>query len=139
MKNPMILDENMPVVLGNCIRVENVEKSLGEEKNPEEADVFVCVQVESENGNDEYPILMTQQELERLPRVDFMDMSEMVAGRAYPKFIKDKNYYCVKLLAYDGETFVGAFDIGYWKDCFIRAMSHPRSCTKKKFITDVLD
>ena len=29
MKNSMILDSDIPVVLGNCIRVDNVEKRNG--------------------------------------------------------------------------------------------------------------
>ena len=61
MKNSMILDSDMPVVLGNCIRVENVEKRNGVAPLDDEG-VFVCVQVENETGKDEYCILLTQAE-----------------------------------------------------------------------------
>lgn len=138
MKNSMILDNDIPVVLGNCIRVENVEKSnlvapVGDE------DVLVCVQVENENGKDEYCILLTQDELDRIPRFEGMDERQMVAGRIYTRFIGDKNYYLVKMKGYDGVVFVGMFDIGFWADCFRRAVTHPKSCTKKSLITDIFD
>ena len=138
MKNSMILDNDMPVVLGNCIRVENVEKRNGVAPSNDE-DVFVCVQVENENGQDEYCILLTQDEFDRIPRVEGMDGSQMIAGRIYTKFIRDKNYYLVKMKGYDGIGFVGMFEIGFWADCFKRAIAHPMSCTKKGFITDILD
>ena len=138
MKNSMILDNDMPVVLGNCIRVENVEKRNGVASSDDE-DVFVCVQVENENGQDEYCILLTQDEFDRLPRIEGMDDSRMIAGRIYAKFIRDKNYYLVKMKGYDGIGFVGIFEIGFWADCFERAITHPMSCTTKGFITDILD
>lgn len=138
MKNSMILDSDMPVVLGNCIRVENVEKNNGVAPSDDE-DVFVCVQVENETGKDEYCILLTQEEFDRLPRIEGMDDRRMIAGRIYAKYVGNKNYYLVKMKGYDGIGFVGIFEIGFWADCFERAITHPRSCTKKGFITDMLD
>jgi hypothetical protein len=138
MKNSMILDRDIPVVLGNCIRVENVEKSNGVAPSNDE-DVLVCMQVESENGKDEYCILFTLDEFDRIPRLEGMDERQMIAGRIYMKFIGYKNYYLVKMKGYDGIGFVGMFDIGFWADCFKRAITHPNSCTKKGFITDILD
>ena len=138
-RNSMILDEGMPVALGNCIRVENVEKSLGLERNPEEGDEFVCIQVESEGGKDEYPILLTPKEMEKLPRARGAIADEMVAGRAYQRFVGGTNYYCVRLKTKDGDSFVGVFDIGFWKCCFARAVEHPRSCTRKGVIRDMFD
>ena len=135
---PKILDTNLPVVMGNCIHVLNVEK----EQNPRlknEADVFVCIQVENENGKDEYCILLTQEEYDKLEKATFSDMKEMVAGRIYTKFINDNNYYCVKMKDSTGDVFVGVFDIGDWSDYFKRALSHPQSCTKKKILTDLFD
>ena len=138
MKNSMILDSDIPVVLGNCIRVENVEKRNGVAPVDDD-DVLVCVQVENETGNDEYCILLTQDELDRIPRAEGMDESRMVAGRIYTRFIGDRNYYLVRMKGYDGIGFVGMFEIGFWADCFRRAITHPMSCTRKGFITDILD
>lgn len=138
MKNSMILDRDISVTLGNCIRVKNVEKSNGVASSDDE-DVLVCMQVENENGKDEYCILFTLDEFDRIPRLEGMDESQMIAGRIYVKFIGHKNYYLVKMKGYDGIGFVGMFDIGFWADCFKRAITHPKSCTKKGFITDILD
>ena len=138
MKNSMILDSSMPVVLGNCIRVNNVEKQLGT-TNDGEDDLFICVQVESENGKDEYCILLTQREFDKLPRIEQAGMGDMVAGRIYRKFIEDTNYYLVLLRGYDGSQFVGKFEIGFWAKCFQRAIMHPKSCTRKGILTDMAD
>ena len=125
---PEIIDKGMPIVLGNCVRVRN-----------DEVDVLVCVQVESNDGKDEYCILLTEDELKKLPRMVADCGDVVVAGRIYVKFIGGKNYYCVKLKDWNGAEFVGAFDIGFWRKCFERAMDNPKSCTKKGIVTDILD
>ena len=133
-----ILDTNLPVVMGNCIHVVNVEKEL----NPRltnEADVFICIQVENEEGKDEYCILLTQDEYDKLKKGTFPNMKDMIPGRIYHKFIVDNNFYCVKLKDPSGEVYVGVFDIGDWSKYFQRALSHPQSCTKKHIITDLFD
>lgn len=127
---PEVIDKKMPIVLGSCVRVKNAEGNPG---------VLVCIQVESNDGRDEYCILLTEDELRKLPRLiaDFDDI--VVAGRIYVKFINGSNYYCVKLKDWNGTEFIAAFDIGFWRKCFERAAANPDSCTKKGIITDLLD
>jgi hypothetical protein len=129
-----IIDKNMKVCLGNCIRVSNVEK-----KNRLESSVYVCIQVESEDGKSEYAILLTQGEYDKIIKADTFDMKDMVPGRIYAKFILSKNYYTVRLKGYDGVEFVGLFEIGDWRKYYERALKHPNSCTKKSFLADILD
>ena len=133
MESP-IIDKSMKVALGNCIRVSNMEK-----KHRLEANVYVCIQVESEDGNEEYAILLTQGEFDKIMKTDTIDMKGMVSGRIYTKFLLFKNFYTVRLKSYDGTEFVGVFDIAEWKKYFERALKHPNSCTKKGFVTDLLD
>jgi len=129
-----IIDKSMKVVLGNCIRVSNMEK-----KHRLEASVYVCIQVESEDGRDEYAILLTQGEYDKIIKADTVEMKGMVPGRIYHRHILGKNYYAVRLKGYDDLEFIGLFEIPDWKKFFERALKHPESCTKKGIITDLLD
>ena len=134
MDAPMIIDKSRKVVLGNSIRVSNMEK-----QHKLEADVYVCIQVESEDGKSEYPILLTPGEYERLPKTDAIKKEGMIAGRVYTKFFNYKNYYVVRLMGYDDTEFVAIVDIADWKKYYERALKHPNSCTKKGMLTDLLD
>lgn len=133
-----ILDKDLPIHMGNCIHVVNCEKksNLNLAKEP---DVFICIQVEDETGKDEYPILMTQDEFDKLEKAVLPDMDSMIPGRIYHKFLINTNRYCVKLKEDNGQVYVGVFDIEAWATYFKRAISHPMSCTKKSFITDLFD
>lgn len=133
-----IIDIHMPIVMGNCIHVLNIEKEV-DSKLSKEPNVFICIQVENEDGKVEYPILMTQDEYDKLERAVFPNMKDMIAGRIYVMFIRDNNYYCVKLKDVNGDVFVGVFDIGDWAEYYKRATHHPKSVTKKSIITDILD
>lgn len=140
MKKSFIIDKDMPVVLGNCIRVWNVEKSEGTAYDG--PDVFVCVHVESETGKDEYCILLDEKEFEQVKKNGIpCDDLDMIAGRIYPRFdkVERKNYYCVKMKDWENKEFVAMFDIGDWSKFYMAAISHPKSCTKKNLLTDILD
>ena len=134
MDAPMIIDKNRKVVLGNSIRVSNIEK-----KHRLEADVYICIQVESEDGKEEYPILLTPSEYSGLQKTDAIKTDGMVSGRIYTKFIGYKNYYVIRLTGYDDDEFVAFIDIADWKKYYERALKHPNSCTKKGMLTDLLD
>ena len=136
---PDILDSNLPVVMGNCIHVGNIEKRT-DPKLKDEDDVLICIQVENEYGNEEYPILMTQDEFDnKLKKGSLVDIKIMKPGRIYPKFLWTTNYYCVKLRDNENNVFIGFFNIKDWAKYFQRALTHPKSCTKKTIFTDILD
>lgn len=141
MEKSFIIDKNMRVALGNCIRVRNVEKSEGTAYY-DEPDVFVCVQVENETGENEYCILLDEKEFEQAKKNGIPCGSlNMVAGRIYPKFNRanSKNYFCVKMKDWENEEFVAMFEIGDWSKFYTAAINHPKSCTCKSFLTDILD
>ena len=140
MKQSFIVDANMPIVLGNCIRVKNVEQSEGLVSG--EPEVFVCVQVENETGKNEYAILLTEDEFEKVKANAVMcDDENMIAGRIYTRFdkIESKNYYCVKMKDWTNRVFIAMFEIGDWSKCYMQAINHPKSCTRKSLLTDILD
>ena len=138
MGQSFIIDKNMPVALGNCIRVKNVEQSEGLAHN--EPDVFVCIQVENETGENEYCILLDEEKFAQVRKnAMFCDDGNMVAGRIYTRFVKFRNCYCVKLKDWTNQVFIALFDIGEWSRCYVNAIAHPKSCTRKSLLTDVLD
>ena len=128
-----ILDENFPVVMGNCIHVLNEDDTDPKEK------VLICIQVENETGKVEYPIMLTQDEYGALTLISFEEPIDMVPGRIYPKYIDGANCYCVKLKDVSGSVFIGKFRIDQWRDYYNRALRHPKSITHKSIITDLFD
>lgn len=132
------IDRKVPVFLGNCIRVENVEKKLDGGRLASEPDRFVCIQVEEEDGYEEYCILLTELELDRLPRVD-ASLGGAVQGRAYRRFIGGYNVFCIRLKDWNGGVFTCVFSALKWKECYERALLHPKSCTVKNRIVDFFD
>lgn len=132
-KNQMMIDGSAKVVLGNCIRVRNLDRKDGE------PDTLVCIQVESENGKDEYPILMTEDDFHEIGVVDDGDSDGMVAGRVYGRKFGRSMRYCVKLNDEELGCFVASFEKWKWMQHFQMAATHPNSCTRKSLITDILD
>ena len=133
-----ILDDSIPVAMGNCIRVYNEEKAHAINLQHQE-DIYVCIQVENAKGNEEYPILLTQDEFAALKIDTEKDGSGMKAGRIYPISMNKQNMYQVKLKDVSGKEFVVNIPIMQWKIFFDRAVRHPHSVTRKRFLTDLLD
>lgn len=131
------LDKNLPVALGNCIHVMNLE--AGSPGHANEDPVLVCIQVEDKTGQREYPILLTQMEYESLRRVQPVDMDDRKFGRCYNQFIEDTNYFVIKLRDASGSVSCGLFEIGFFGKCYERAITHPKSVTRKNFIRDLMD
>ncbi len=129
-----IIDTDMPIKMGNCIHVQNCDKACHDD-----FETYICIQVEEETGDEEYAILVTDEELSKTKRYVAKDTVNMIPGRIYTKFILGENFYCVKLNDKKGGTFVAAFPIRDWVVYFKRAISHPNTCTKKSLMTDLLD
>ena len=85
------LDDNK-IVLGQMVRVANQEKKFNENE------LYVAVQVEDENGENERCILFTEIELSDMEKITFdFAFSKMVNGRLYSAIIDKKPTYLVKL------------------------------------------
>ena len=134
-----ILDTDLPVKLGYCIHVVNCEKEEDPKGHVDEPPVFICIQLETEDGNVEYPVLLTDEEYSKVEKGYSTDMNKLVAGRTYPTFRFRRNCYDIVIKDWTGETCIGFFKreeiVAYYK----RALYHPKSVTKKSLITDLFD
>ena len=139
---PEFLDKRMLVMLGNCIRVLNTEKTAHPDKLSDEPDVFYCIQVENNSGAEEveYPILIPEDEFNKLEPVfpEGDKFLKMKPGRIYFENDNGKNFYCIKLRTPD-ECFVVMFPIATFKRYYELAQSHPSCCTKKNWFVNLFD
>ena len=141
------------VKLGKAIPVKNVEHlDRQQSKNDltiQEPEVYYALQVEDYSGKDEKCLLFTFHELfEIASRVDFpREMTEhLLVGRMYPMKEGTRSGCFIKLLSYkeDGTLFDAEPTVVYIGDWLIdkadkRADKHPKSVTKKGWLTDLLD
>ena len=138
--NEHVIDE-VNVVLGQCIRVWNMERCLDAAKHSRECNQYIAIQVEDYSGKEEYCILLTHINHTDMESVQLpMSMlNDMVAGRLYPVVIAKKETYLVKVAHWDGRTRILRISKKQLQEATDRAISHPLSCTKKSMLTDMLD
>ena len=140
MSNEHKLDD-VDIVLGQCVRVKNVEKENSPKTHHMECDQYIAIQVEDYSGKSEYCILLTH--------IDHTDMesvvlpmcivNDMVVGRLYPVKIANKDTYLIKVNHWDGRSRVLRISPSQLKEATHRATNHPFSCTTKSFLTDMFD
>lgn len=140
MSNSHTIDKNK-IVLGQCVRVQNVEKKNNPKARRFEADDYVAIQIEDYDGNDEKCILLTYIEHTDMESVELNKsmLNNMVAGRLYPVKLGRKDTYLLKVNHWDGRTRVLRMSFGQLADADARAIKHPMSCTKKSILTDLFD
>ena len=140
MSNSHAIDKNK-IVLGQCIRVKNVEKQLNPKQRHSEAEEYVAIQVENSDGNSEMCILLTHIEHTDMETVQLHDdmITHMVAGRLYPVTLGKKTTYLVKVNHWDGRTRILRMSHSQWVNATYRAANHPKSCTTKSMLTDMFD
>lgn len=131
--------DDLKVELGTCIRVYNVEKKEDPKKYKSSNAEYLAIQVEDFDGNNERCILMTHIEHTDATSVKLSFMEEMVAGRLYPTVIGGKELYLCKVKHWDGRVRILRISGSLLKRCDIRGQKHPKSCTKKSWITDLMD
>lgn len=138
--NEHVIDKE-DVVLGQCIRVWNVERQKDIKKHIHECAQYIAIQVEDYSGKKEYCILLTHinhtdMESVQLP---MSMMNNMVDGRLYPVVIARKDTYLIKVAHWDGRTRILRISRKQLQEATDRAISHPMSCTKKTMLTDMFD
>ena len=140
MSNEHAIDKNK-IVLGQCVRVQNVEKKNNPKKRRFEADDYVAIQIEDYDGNDEKCILLTYIEHTDMESVELNKsmLNNMIAGRLYPVTLGRKETFLVKVNHWDGRTRVLRMSQGQLYTAGYRAYRHPNSCTKKSIIADLFD
>ena len=140
MSNKHIVDK-LDIILGQCVRVQNVEKKDNPKARRFEADDYVAIQIEDYDGNDEKCILLTYIEHTDMESVELNKsmLNNMVAGRLYPVKFGRKDTYLIKVNHWDGRTRVLRMSYAQLSTAAYRAAKHPKSCTKKSILTDLFD
>ena len=140
MSNEHAIDKNK-IVLGQCVRVNNVEKKNNPKKRRFESDEYVAIQIEDYSGNDEHCILLTIIEHTDLETVELNKsmLNGMVTGRLYPVTFGNKKTYLLKVNHWDGRTRVLRMSYSQLVSAEYRASKHPKTCTKKSLLTDLMD
>lgn len=141
------------VKLGKAIPVKNIENSERQDTKTDlavqEPDVYYALQVEDYSGKEEQCLLLTFHELfEVAPRFELpREMTDnLLIGRMYPMKEGNKSGCLVKIISFkeDGTPFDEKPTAVYFGDWMIekstkRADKHPKSITKKSWLTDWLD
>lgn len=140
MSNAHAIDKNK-IVLGQCVRVQNVEKKNNPKARRFESDDYIAIQIEDYDGNEEQCILLTHIEHTDMEVVELncSMLNNMVAGRLYPVTLGRKKTYLVKVNHWDGRTRVMRMSYAQLATAVYRATKHPKSCTKKSILTDLFD
>ena len=140
MSNKHAID-NVKIVLGQCVRVRNVEKDNSPKTHHMECPEYIAIQVEDYSGKEEYCILLTHinhSDMESIQLPTEM-VNNMIAGRLYPVKIARKDTYLLKVTHWEGSTRILRISQSQLLSAVKRAVNHPFSCTKKSFLTDMLD
>ena len=140
MSNEHTIDKNK-IVLGQCIRVKNVEKQNNFKKHRFDADEYIAIQIEDCDGSNEQCILLTQIEHTDMESVE-LDSSMvkcMVSGRLYPVKIGKTKTYLLKVNHWDGRIRILRISYCQLYKGLYRATNHPKSCTQKSALTDLFD
>ena len=131
--------DDLKIELGTCIRVYNVEKKEYPCKYKSDEAEYLAIQVEAFEGDEERCILMTHIEHTDAATVELSFAVNMVFGRLYPVIINRKRLYLCKVKHWNGNVRIIRFTQKLLDKCDIRAKKHPKSCTKKSWLTDMMD
>lgn len=129
------MDENLKIKLGQFVRVENKNK-----KNLEN-DIYVALQIEDEDGNNERCILFTEIEIADLKCINLSNwfVPSMVAGRLYNVSLNKNSFYLMKIFNRSEDIRVIKLSKRLLKKAEKRAKNNPEDLTKKSYLTDLFD
>lgn len=129
-----IIDDNLKVVLGQMIKVQNKEK-----KNLENDD-YIAVQVEDQNGYNERCLLFTEIQLSDMPKVDSKFLNDnLVNGRLYSFVIGKQKSFLIKMFNRYKQDKIYRVSFAKLKKAQKRALNNPQDLTKKNWLTDLTD
>lgn len=131
-----IIDKNLKVVLGQLIRVKNLNKK------PTENALYVSLQVKDENGNNERCILLSEKEVTKLEiekiKADFL-YSNMKAGVIYRFIINNHETNLIKVMNYEKKNLIFKISNNLLLIAEKRALRNKEDLTKKGFFVDLFD
>ena len=95
--NAEIIDKDLKVELGQLIRVTNLNKRA------QENEIYVSLQVENEDGENERCILFTEIETADMEKISASFLSSLICGRIYKCIIGRYQTNIIKVKNYTGE------------------------------------
>ena len=127
------------IVLGNVVEVQNKENSnysLGRNQ----ASVYLAIQVEDADGNNERCLLITHKEYKKYStRFRYSDLVPlMIPGRLYKSTLEKAEVVTLRV-SVNGEDDCLMIPVKYLQKIEKRTTIHKDTITKKSFITDLLD
>ena len=128
-----IIDKDLKVELGQLIRVTNLNKRA------QENEIYVSLQVEDEDGENERCILFTEIETSDMEKISASFLSSLVCGRIYKCIIGRYQTNIVKVKNYAGEIRYFRLSNSQLKKAERRAARNLEDLTKKSVLTDLFD
>ena len=128
-----IIDKDLKVELGQLIRVTNLNKRA------QENEIYVSLQVEDEDGENERCILFTEIETSDMEKISASFLSSLVFGRIYKCIIGRRQTNIVKVKNYTGEIRYFRLSNSQLKKAERRAARNLEDLTKKSVLTDLFD
>ena len=128
-----IIDTDLKVVLGQLIRVKNLQKK------PNENAVYVAVQVEDENGNNERCLLFTEIECSDMQNIYSAILEKMLYGRLYKFILDNKETFVVRVKNKDLKDRYLRISKTQLSKAEKRALNNKQDLTKKAMFVDMFD
>ena len=128
------MEKELPIKLGQLIKVENKNKKNLESKS------YIALQVEDLNGSNERCILFTENEINNTKNLDLSNwfVPELKAGRIYP-FIINQKFYIIKIFDLNGIEKIIKISNNLLNKAEKRAINNPEDLTKKSFFRNLFD
>lgn len=128
------MEKELPIKLGQLIKVENKNKKKLENKS------YIALQVEDLDGSNERCILFTENEINNAKIINSSNwfIPELKAGRIYP-FILNQKFYIIKIFDLKETEKIIKISNALLNKAEKRAINNPEDLTKKSFLRNLFD
>jgi hypothetical protein len=128
-----IIDKDLTVELGQLIRVTNLNKKA------QENEIYVSLQVEDEDGENERCILFTEIETADMEKIGGSFLESLVCGRIYKCLIGKHTTNIIKVKNFNKETKFFRVSNSQLAKAEKRALRNQEDLTKKSLWIDMID
>lgn len=123
--------DKQEVKLGQLIRVQNLQKK------PNQNEIYVALQVEDQDGNNERCLLFQQVVLSDMPKVELS--LDLIFGRLYKMTVNKQSCYLIKVKNYNGEERILKISKKKLQRAQKLASKNPQDLTKKSLMVNIFD
>lgn len=128
-----IIDKDLTIELGQLIRVTNLNKKA------QENEIYVSLQVEDEDGENERCILFTEIETADMEKIGGSFLESLVCGRIYKCLIGKHTTNIIKVKNFNKETKFFRVSNSQLTKAEKRALRNQEDLTKKSLWIDMMD